>query len=60
MVPSNEMEASSASERFRVVMVGGGPVSLTAGHALLRVGIEFVMIEARTTCMPKEDASLPP
>ncbi|KAI1846334.1 hypothetical protein JX265_010918 [Neoarthrinium moseri] len=52
------MEAPSASERFRVVIVGGGPVGLTAAHALLRANIDFVMLEARDTCMPEEGASL--
>ncbi|KAK6062778.1 FAD binding domain-containing protein [Seiridium cupressi] len=52
------MEAPSASERFRVVIVGGGPVGLTAAHALLHAGIDFVMLEARDTCMPEEGASL--
>jgi 2-polyprenyl-6-methoxyphenol hydroxylase-like FAD-dependent oxidoreductase len=52
------MEAPSALGRFRVVIVGGGPVGLTAAHALLQAGIDFVMLEARDTCMPEEGASL--
>lgn len=47
-----------APEGFRVVIVGGGPVGLTAAHTLLRAGIDFVMLEARDTCTPEEGASL--
>ncbi|KAI4592700.1 hypothetical protein KJ359_010459 [Pestalotiopsis sp. 9143b] len=52
------METPAESGRFRVVIVGGGPVGLTAAHALLRAGIDFVMLEARDTCIPEEGASL--
>lgn len=52
------METPSASEGFRVVIVGGGPVGLTAAHALLRANIDFVMLEARDTVLPEEGASL--
>lgn len=32
---------------FRVIVVGGGPVGLTAAHALEKAGIDFVLLEAR-------------
>ena len=33
--------------RFRVVIVGSGPVGLAAGHALTLAGIDWVMLERR-------------
>jgi 2-polyprenyl-6-methoxyphenol hydroxylase-like FAD-dependent oxidoreductase len=32
---------------FRVIVVGGGPVGLTAAHALHRAGIDFLVLERR-------------
>lgn len=32
---------------FKVIIVGGGPVGLTAAHALERAGIDFLLLEAR-------------
>ena len=33
---------------FKVIVVGGGPVGLTAAHALDRAGIDFVLLERRS------------
>ncbi|KAK7731937.1 hypothetical protein SLS63_005235, partial [Diaporthe eres] len=46
------------AQPFRVVIIGGGPVGLTAAHALLAAGIDFVVLEARDTFAPEEGASL--
>jgi 2-polyprenyl-6-methoxyphenol hydroxylase-like FAD-dependent oxidoreductase len=46
------------TQPFRVIIVGGGPVGLTAAHALLAAGIDFVVLEARPTFTPEEGASL--
>ncbi|KAI3395966.1 hypothetical protein diail_605 [Diaporthe ilicicola] len=43
---------------FRVIIIGGGPVGLTAAHALLAAGIDFLVLEARDTFTPEEGASL--
>lgn len=43
---------------FRVIIIGGGPVGLTAAHALLSASIDFVVLEARSTFTPEEGASL--
>ncbi|KAL7934095.1 hypothetical protein V8C35DRAFT_327541 [Trichoderma chlorosporum] len=34
-----------ATHNFKVIIVGGGPVGLTAAHALYKAGIEFVLLE---------------
>lgn len=44
--------------KFRVIVVGGGPVGLTASHALSRAGIDFVLLESRPTIVVNEGASL--
>jgi 2-polyprenyl-6-methoxyphenol hydroxylase-like FAD-dependent oxidoreductase len=38
-----------SSSNFKVIIVGGGPVGLTAAHALTRAGIDFVVLESRPT-----------
>ncbi|KAK2024282.1 FAD/NAD(P)-binding domain-containing protein [Colletotrichum zoysiae] len=32
-----------------VIVVGGGPVGMTAAHALSRAGIDFILLESRST-----------
>lgn len=32
---------------FKVVIVGGGPVGLTAAHSLSQAGLDFVVLESR-------------
>lgn len=39
---------------FRVIVVGGGPVGLTAAHALSRANLDFVVLERRAKMV--EDA----
>jgi 2-polyprenyl-6-methoxyphenol hydroxylase-like FAD-dependent oxidoreductase len=36
-----------ASQAFKVIVVGGGPVGLTAAHALTRADIDFIVLERR-------------
>ncbi|KAK4443300.1 FAD/NAD(P)-binding domain-containing protein [Podospora aff. communis PSN243] len=36
-----------SSNGFKVIIVGGGPVGLTAANALFRAGIDFVLLESR-------------
>ncbi|KAK0742923.1 hypothetical protein B0T18DRAFT_439030 [Schizothecium vesticola] len=36
-----------SSKNIKVIIVGGGPVGLTAAHALSRAGIDFVLLESR-------------
>lgn len=46
------------NQPFRVIVIGGGPVGLTAAHALLAANIDFIVLEARDTFTPEEGASL--
>ncbi|KAI1270545.1 FAD/NAD(P)-binding domain-containing protein [Xylariaceae sp. FL1019] len=43
----------SSAEGFKVIVVGGGPVGLTAAHALTKAGIDFVMLEGREEAVTK-------
>lgn len=36
-----------ASNGFKVIVVGGGPVGLTSAHALTKAGLDFIVLEAR-------------
>lgn len=45
-------------EQFRAVIVGGGPVGLTAAHSFALAGIDFIVLEARDTCAPDAGASI--
>lgn len=36
---------------FKVIVVGGGPVGLTAAHALSRAGIDFIVLERRESAI---------
>ena len=48
----------SSSKAFRAIIVGGGPVGLTAAHSFSKAGIDYVVLEARDTCTPESGASL--
>jgi len=37
----------SSSKGFKVIIAGGGPVGLTAAHALAEAGIDFILLESR-------------
>lgn len=43
---------------FKVIIVGGGPVGLTAAHALAHAGIDFVVLERRDSVVLDQGASL--
>lgn len=38
---------------FRIIVVGGGPVGLTAAHILSSAGIDFVVLEKYSTVFPE-------
>ncbi|KAF4457241.1 hypothetical protein F53441_805 [Fusarium austroafricanum] len=39
------------TQRFKAIIVGGGPVGLTAAHALSRVNIDFILLERRSSAV---------
>lgn len=43
---------------FKIIVVGGGPVGLTAAHALSRAGIEYIVLERRDSVHIDVGASL--
>lgn len=43
---------------FKVIVIGGGPVGLTAAHALSKAGIDFVVLERRPQVFEDVGASL--
>ncbi|PIG69124.1 hypothetical protein AARAC_011696 [Aspergillus arachidicola] len=49
---------SSESTTFKVIVIGGGPIGLTAAHALHLAGIDFVVLERRPEIFEDRGASL--
>lgn len=47
-----------AQSIFKVIVVGGGPVGLTAAHILSRAGIDYVVLERRSSVHIDVGASL--
>ncbi|KAH7325696.1 FAD binding domain-containing protein [Stachybotrys elegans] len=43
---------------FKVIVVGGGPIGLTAAHTLSKAGIDFVLLERRASIIEDVGASL--
>lgn len=41
----------SLGNTFKVIIVGGGPVGLTAAHAFSRAGIPFTLLERRESAI---------
>lgn len=46
------------SSNFKVIIVGGGPVGLSAAHALRLAGIDFVVLEKRRSVFEDEGAGI--
>lgn len=44
--------------RSRFIIVGGGPVGLTAAHALSRAGIDFILLESRKSIVLEAGSNL--
>lgn len=52
------MASETKNTNFKVVIVGGGPIGLTAAHALHLAGIDFVVLERRPSIVEDLGASL--
>ncbi|KAK1753554.1 hypothetical protein QBC47DRAFT_347547 [Echria macrotheca] len=50
--------SSSSSSNFKVIIIGGGPVGLTAAHALHRANIDFTLLESRSSVVLDEGSNL--
>jgi hypothetical protein len=50
--------ALMAPSTFKVIVIGGGPVGITAAHALHHAGIDFVVLERRDELILDLGASL--
>ncbi|KAH8802421.1 flavoprotein monooxygenase [Xylogone sp. PMI_703] len=49
---------NNTGSNFKVVVVGGGPIGLTAAHALYLAGIDFIVLERRPAIVEDKGASL--
>ncbi|KAK3352450.1 hypothetical protein B0T25DRAFT_186068 [Lasiosphaeria hispida] len=47
-----------SNPKFKVIVIGGGPVGLTAAHALSQAGIDYVVLENRLSVTTDVGASL--
>ncbi len=52
------MVSETKTSDFKVVIVGGGPIGLTAAHALHLAGIDFILLERRSSIVEDQGASL--
>ncbi|KAL6406611.1 hypothetical protein AUP68_09411 [Ilyonectria robusta] len=49
---------STSEGKFRVVIVGGGPVGLCLAHSLSLAGIDYILLEGRSTVVEKTGLGL--
>lgn len=56
--PSSETMGESIPTRFRVVIVGAGPVGLYLAHALSRANIDYVILEQHDTVIRYQGAGV--
>lgn len=58
IAPAHTKLVRMVESKFKVIVVGGGPVGLTAAHALSRAGIDYVVLEQRQSVELDVGASL--
>ncbi|KXJ96527.1 hypothetical protein Micbo1qcDRAFT_229401 [Microdochium bolleyi] len=49
---------TDSTSNFKIIIVGGGPVGLLAAHALHKAGIDFVLLERRSTVQTHQGSSI--
>ncbi|KAM4067154.1 FAD binding domain-containing protein [Hirsutella rhossiliensis] len=47
-----------SQERFKVIIVGGSVTGLTLAHSLHKIGVDYTILEKRSTIAPQEGASI--
>lgn len=45
-------ETNMANQKFKAIVIGGGPVGMYLAHALQQTGIDYVLYEKRDTIPP--------
>lgn len=50
--------AEKSRKRFRVIVVGGGLVGLTAAHILTQAGIDFIVLEKHKSVLTSRGTQL--
>ena len=51
-------EQTTSNSKFRVIIIGAGPIGLVASHIFSQAGIDFILLERRKTIVPEHGAGI--